>query len=238
MVGRYPSWFHLTNDFTISFLIIIFRRTLCPGRQPRHGGVNPTFTPYDEIWTWIPVVTDSQNNCNSQINPSARQNSAPNGTNISTVSLPSYEHAVCHSSVVPRNSAQITDNSNQRDSENHYDTIPVDLAARSRTSGVATSAPSSRPSNTLSALTAALQSPLPERRGEPTTRDVSNSRRGNNSERRNDNRVRRYRRQGSSHVTHVDEVREMSQQFYRQYGARNQRQRVVTTNPGSVKSLI
>ena len=130
---------------------------------------------------------------------------------------------------MPRNSAQITQNSTQRDNENHYDTIPVDLAARSRTSGGATSAPVSRPSNALSAL----QSPSPERRGEPSTRVTSHQHRGNNPERRNENRQRSNRPQSSSNVSHVNEVRERSQQFYRQYGGRNQRQRVVTTNPGT-----
>ena len=231
------SWVLLAILITkvILFYVCFYsRRTLCPGRQPRHGGVNPTFTPYDEIWTWIPVVTDSQNNCNSQINPSARQNSAPNDTNISTVSLPSYEHAVRQSTTtVPRNSAQVNETSTQRVSESQYDTIPVDLATRSRTSGGITAASVSRPSNTLSALTAALQSPLPERRGEPMAREAP--RRGNNSEQQNNNRERNTGRYGSSNVTHVDEIRERSQQFYRQYNGIHQRQRVVTTNPGNAK---
>ena len=216
------------KDGIMVLISLCFRSNLFPGRQPRHGGVNPTFTSYDEIWTWIPVVTESQNNCNSQIYPSARESSSANGANISTLTLPSYENALRQSaSSVPRNNAQIVASSRARNNDNHYETIPADLNQNHPpASGGATAASASRPSNSLSALTAALQSPLPERRAEPAA--GTSAQRGNNS----GNRERENTRTGTSQSSHVNQIRQQSQNMYRQYNSRNQSQRVVAVNPG------
>ncbi|XP_021377802.1 uncharacterized protein LOC110465938 isoform X1 [Mizuhopecten yessoensis] len=40
----------------------VFRIGVDPS-DPRRGGVNPAFTNYDEIWTWIPVVRGNQDEC-------------------------------------------------------------------------------------------------------------------------------------------------------------------------------
>lgn len=143
------------------------------------------------------------------------------------MTLPSYENAIRQSSnTVPRTSAQNTQNSQTRGSES----ISA-LAGRNNphTSSCATSSSVSRPINALSALTAALQSPLPDRRGAPTTRETS--RRGNNSDRHN--RERNNRNGSNTRVSHVDEIRERSHHIYRQYHGRNHNQRIVTTNPGN-----
>ncbi|XP_053387498.1 GATA zinc finger domain-containing protein 14-like [Mercenaria mercenaria] len=68
--------------------------------NPRHGGVNPTFSNYDEIWTWIPVLTDNDH-CRNQNSASAIENSATqtNRELMRNLRLPSYNEAV---SVSPR----------------------------------------------------------------------------------------------------------------------------------------
>ena len=193
--------------------------------------MNPTFTSYDEIWTWIPVVTESQNNCSSQIYPSARENSSSNDAPISTVTLPSYENAVRQSeNTVPRSSAQNIVNPHAISSESHYETIPANTGqSHLPTSGGATAASVSRPHNSLSALTAALQSPLPERRLEPSSqRENNTAHHGRRGENRNRER---------SQMSHQDEIRQTSQNFYRQYNSRNRSQRIVERNPGKSASL-
>ncbi|XP_033724962.1 uncharacterized protein LOC117314959 isoform X2 [Pecten maximus] len=40
----------------------VFRVGLDPN-ESRGGGVNPAFTNYDEIWTWIPVIRGNQSEC-------------------------------------------------------------------------------------------------------------------------------------------------------------------------------
>ncbi|KAL4216666.1 hypothetical protein ACF0H5_024389 [Mactra antiquata] len=73
----------------------------CPTQgqgHPRHGGVNPTFTSYDEIWTWIPVVTENSDNCRNQSrgSTSGRGNGVSSHNNNSSRNsrLPSYNEAI------------------------------------------------------------------------------------------------------------------------------------------------
>ena len=103
-----------------------FRTNLPPGRgNPRHGGVNHGFsTNYDEIWTWIPVITDSLARCPSQINPSARasssqqqNSSSQQRTLLNNLRLPSYNEAVRSTS--QNNHASNQNRSNQLPTSSH-----------------------------------------------------------------------------------------------------------------------
>jgi hypothetical protein len=64
--------------------------------NPRHGGVNPTFSNYDEIWTWIPVVNGNTDNCRNQNSAAARESSATqtNRELMRNLRLPSYNEAI------------------------------------------------------------------------------------------------------------------------------------------------
>lgn len=64
--------------------------------DPRHGGVNPTFSPYDEVWTWIPIVRNSSENCRSYIDPVERSINVNerNRDILRNLRLPSYNEAV------------------------------------------------------------------------------------------------------------------------------------------------
>ena len=176
------------------------------------------------------MVTESQNNCTSQIYPSARENRSSNELSVSTVPLPSYENVVRQTdSRLPRNSAQTSANpcANNTTNANHYETIPADVIQTNLpTSGGATSVAVTRPSNSLSGLmTAALQSPLPERRSEPAAQREHNSRQHG---RRGENRNR-----SSAQLTHEEELRQRSQNIYRQYNSRTRSPRIVERNPGT-----
>ncbi|KAH3873147.1 hypothetical protein DPMN_036374 [Dreissena polymorpha] len=80
--------------------------------QPRQGSVNPTFSNYDEIWTWIPIVTGNSGNCRSHVNPIVR-NAVANNRNrelLNNLRLPTYSEA-------------INSNANSRNQPSH--TLPV-----------------------------------------------------------------------------------------------------------------
>ncbi|WAR29596.1 hypothetical protein MAR_003164 [Mya arenaria] len=63
---------------------------------PQQGSVNPTFSNYDEIWTWIPIVTEHSGNCQSQINPGQRNidMTRRNTELVNNLRLPTYSEAV------------------------------------------------------------------------------------------------------------------------------------------------
>jgi len=64
--------------------------------QPQHGGVNPIFTNYDEVWQWIPTVTGNSENCRSQIIPARRpiEMNRQNTELLNNLRLPTYSEAV------------------------------------------------------------------------------------------------------------------------------------------------
>ncbi|KAL5020088.1 hypothetical protein ScPMuIL_002980 [Solemya velum] len=61
----------------------------------RNGGINPAFTSYDEIWTWIPVMRGDRADCTAQIEPTALQRTTVSSTTPGNRPLrpPSYHEA-------------------------------------------------------------------------------------------------------------------------------------------------
>ncbi|XP_060076159.1 uncharacterized protein LOC132555815 [Ylistrum balloti] len=80
------------------------------GRDPnesRGGGVNPAFTNYDEIWTWIPVIRGNQGECANECERDTGTGSRENNTASSndalsrTLEPPPYSVAITTPSYPP-----------------------------------------------------------------------------------------------------------------------------------------
>ncbi|KAL3886486.1 hypothetical protein ACJMK2_026480 [Sinanodonta woodiana] len=143
--------------------------TRSSGACPPHGGVNPSFTSYDEIWTWIPVITDTQNTCvNGNRNPVEQDADGGQGT---TTIPPSYDEAINEQS----NPTEISLPSNRQMTstpiEHNYETIQIrEINANPRMPSPLTNVNSSVPNTNprSSALRPLVQSPLPNRSVQPS----------------------------------------------------------------------
>ncbi|XP_069103328.1 uncharacterized protein [Argopecten irradians] len=82
----------------------VFRVGLDPS-ESRGGGVNPAFTNYDEIWTWIPVIRGNQTECANECEQTStnRENTtaASNEALSRTLEPPPYSVAITTPSYPP-----------------------------------------------------------------------------------------------------------------------------------------
>ncbi|KAK3598014.1 hypothetical protein CHS0354_042369 [Potamilus streckersoni] len=142
--------------------------TRTSGACPPHGGVNPSFTSYDDIWTWIPVIT--QNTCvNGNINPAEQDTDGGQGN---TTIPPTYDEAINEQSNRTEISAPLNRQMTSTPIEHHYETIQVrEISANPRMPNPMTNVNSNVPNTNprSSALRPSVQSPLPNRSVQPST---------------------------------------------------------------------
>ena len=86
------------NHVLTQVLMFCSRRGVEVSGNPRHGGVNPPFSNYDEIWTWIPIVRNSTEQCRSNVISGPRNVTTDSRGRliVRNPRLPSYNEAVCN----------------------------------------------------------------------------------------------------------------------------------------------